>query len=307
MSKDGQYDSSAPKRPALRSVIPEYPNHATHTAKTRPARRGPLIIGGLAIYCFTAYGTYLYYSASKIPTASEEVQVPADVSDRYDDTAKTFDSDVELTEKLMRLGRLRKSLAKRASGHVLEVSVGTGRNAGYYDLNRCKSITFLDKSPEMIEIAKKKFYGRTHDTISKLHKTDAYQDPTDTHPDYKKCRFLRQSAHDPIPRPAPGGFDFVIQTMGLCSTPNPSALLKHLARLTNPTRGRILLLEHGRSHYAWLNRILDNNAPAHADKHGCWWNKDIQKIVEESELEVIEIKRYHLGTTWWIELRPRTA
>jgi len=52
---------------------------------------------------------------------------------------------------------------------------------------------------------------------------------------------------------------------------------------------------------------LDNNAPAHADKHGCWWNKDIQKIVEESELEVIEIKRYHLGTTWWVELRPRTA
>lgn len=81
------------------------------------------------------------------------------MSDRYNETAKSFDSEVELTEKTMRLGWRRKSLAKRASGHVLEVSVGTGRNGQYYDLKKCKSITFVDQSPKMIEIAKKKFYG----------------------------------------------------------------------------------------------------------------------------------------------------
>ncbi|MCJ1251999.1 hypothetical protein MMC30_009237 [Trapelia coarctata] len=281
MSETGQRNPSSPQRTSFRrSLKPEHPSQAgpnIQSAKTRPARRGPLIIGGLAIYCFTAYVTYLYYSASKTPPVTQEANVPDDVSDRYNETAQHFDSDVDFTEKAMGLGWLRKSLAKRASGHVLEVSVGTGRNARYYDLKRCKSITFVDQSPEMVEIAKRKFY--------------------ETHPAYKKCRFLTQSAQNPIPRPAPGGFDTVIQTMGLCSTPHPAALLKHLAKLTNPTHGRILLLEHGRSHYAWLNRILDNNAPAHADKHGCWWNKDIQRIVEESELEVIEIKRYHLGTT----------
>ena len=93
--------------------------------------------------------------------------------------------------------------------------------------------------------------------------------------------------------------------MGLCSTPEPSALLTHLGSITNPNDGRILLLEHGRSHYAWLNRILDKTAPGHADKHGCWWNRDIGKIVEDSGLDIIEIKRYHFGTTWWIELQPR--
>ena len=125
----------------------------------------------------------------------------------------------------------------------------------------------------------------------------------DTYPRYQTCRFLTQSSHDPIPRPASGGFDTILQSMGLCSTANPSALLSHLGRLSNPTGGRILLLEHGRSHYEWLNRILDEHAPAHADKHGCWWNRDIQKIVQDSGLEIVQIKRYHFGTTWWIELK----
>ena len=123
------------------------------------------------------------------------------------------------------------------------------------------------------------------------------------HPMYKKCRFIAQSALDPIESP-PGGFDTVLQTMGICSVGDSVRLLRQLGSLVNPDRGRILLLEHGRSHYDWLNSWLDSSAPGHADRYGCWWNKDIGKIVEESGLEVVCLKRYHLGTTWWIELRP---
>jgi methyltransferase OMS1 len=159
MSKSGEYDPISPQRTAFRPGKPGYPSQAGQSTKTRPSRRGPLIIGGLALYCFTAYGTYLYYSASKTPSVPQGAKIPEDVPDRYNETAKSFDSEVELTEKLMGLGWRRKSLAKRASGHVLEVSVGTGRNGQYYDLKKCKSITFVDQSPEMIEIAKKKFYG----------------------------------------------------------------------------------------------------------------------------------------------------
>jgi len=172
MSQNGQHGSpSSPQGKPYISVKPEHPTPLgpnIHSANTRPSRRrGPLIIGGLAIYCFTAYGTYLYYSASKTPPVTQEATVPEDVSDRYNDTATHFDSDVEFTEKAMGLGWLRKSLAKRAAGHVLEVSVGTGRNARYYDLRRCKSITFVDQSPEMVEIARKKFYGITQISSSK--------------------------------------------------------------------------------------------------------------------------------------------
>ena len=93
--------------------------------------------------------------------------------------------------------------------------------------------------------------------------------------------------------------------MGICSIRNPSAVLAHLGSITKPSTGQILLLEHGRSYYGWLNRILDKTAAAHADKHGCWWNRDIGKIIEDSGLEPVKIRRYHLGTTWWVELKPR--
>ena len=277
------------------------------------ARRGPVFIGGIAVYSFAAYGTYLYLVSSKTGTEGLKLNIPEDVSDRYHKSAKNFDKEVDLAEKLMGLGWLRQNLIKQASGHVLEVSVGTGRNSQYYDLKKCRSLTMVDQSAEMIEIAKQKLKGiRCKDLRCQLHSSIVERiliTGADTYPDYKTCRFLTQSAHDPIPCPSPAGYDTVIQTMGLCSTPNASLLLANLGQLTNPKTGRILLLEHGRSYFAWLNRILDNHAPAHADKHGCWWNKDIQKIVEDSGLEVIKIKRYmyHFGTTWRVELRPRAA
>lgn len=238
------------------------------------------------MYSFTAYGIFLYNSLNRMEETSQTLNVPEDVSDRYNNTAKTFDNEVNFTEWIMAIGWLRKSMAKRASGNVLEVSVGTGRNMEHYKLDKCKSVTMVDQSREMMEIARQKF------------KT--------LYPTYRTCTFLTQSALDQITCPTSGGFDTIIQTMGLCSTPHPSELLAHLGALANPSHGQILLLEHGRSHYAWLNRLLDRSAPAHADRHGCWWNRDIGKIVEESGLEVVKIKRYHFGTTWWVELKPST-
>lgn len=124
------------------------------------------------------------------------------------------------------------------------------------------------------------------------------------HPKYTARNFIIQSALDPIAAP-PGGFDTIVQTMGLCSTPDPVGLLKRIGSVLKPATGRILLLEHGRGNYSWINKQLDRYAPHHADKFGCWWNRDIDKIVEESGLEVVTLKRFHLGTTWWIELKSK--
>ena len=108
-----------------------------------------------------------------------------------------------------------------------------------------------------------------------------------------------------------GSYDTIIQTMGLCSTPDPVRLLKNLGQLckqpssANPQGGQILLLEHGRSRYKWLDNILDNTAPGRAERYGCWYNRDIGKIVEDSGLEVVNVRRYHMGTTWEYTLRPK--
>jgi methyltransferase OMS1, mitochondrial len=159
----------------------------------------------------------------------------------------------------------------------------------------------------MVEIARKKFEK--------------------THPDFKNVAFAAQDARwiaappsstleCAVTKPVSAVdtiswklskpyFDVVLQTMGLCSTPDPVRLLRHLGTITDPENGRILLLEHGRSHYRWLDEILDNLAAAHANRFGCWWNRDIGRIVEQSGLEVVEIKRWHLGTTWRVILRPK--
>lgn len=268
-----------------------------------------MTVFGVGILAISSYCGYLYTSYRQDVARSRSLSVPDDVTDRYDQTAPSYDAEVEMGEKVMRLGKRRKELVQMARGDVLEVSCGTGRNMDYYDLGErrgvdangkaelkgCRSVTFVDLSPMMIEIARKKF--------EKLY------------PGFQKVAFQVGDASQITPSPPAGKtpptvtrkpyFDTVLETMGLCSTPDPVALLRHLGDLTEPAQGRILLLEHGRSYYGWLNNILDNLAPAHANRHGCWWNRDIGDIVEKSGLEVVEIKRYHLGTTWRVILRPR--
>ena len=111
---------------------------------------------------------------------------------------------------------------------------------------------------------------------------------------------------DPLPASAmpEDGFTTIVQTMGICSTPTPGATLAHLGSLASPSDGKLLLLEHGRSRYDWLNWILDKAAARHADTHGCWFNRDVGRILEESGLVIEKVERSQFGTLWYVEARP---
>ena len=257
----------------------------THINKVRRWRQIPIFLGGMTAFVLGMYGVQLYYS---IQNAEEIGDLPEDFIDRFDKEADGYDEKVNMAETLLLLNMRRKDITRRVRGHVLEVAVGTGRNIPYYPTKQCATVTLLDYSAPMLAVAKRKW--------------------KDTHPEYfSRVFFKHQSALQPITPPfdARDGYDTVVQTMGLCSTPDPVKLLHNLEAATNEDGGRILLLEHGRSHYQWLNDMLDKTAPGHADAHGCFWNKDIGEIVEKSGLEVVNLKRYNLGTTWWIELKPR--
>ncbi|KAI9044447.1 class I SAM-dependent methyltransferase [Aspergillus affinis] len=288
-------------------VAPSLPKRANpHLSNLKPddeARMSPRVMTtlGVGVLGISAYCGYLFASYRREVAQAQSLDVPKDVSDRYNQTAGTFDADVEMSEKLMRMGSKRKGLVQRARGDVLEVSCGTGRNLEYYQLGErrgldekdrvglrgCRSVTFIDLSPQMVEIARRKF--------ARLH------------PTFQDVVFRAQDAAD-VARPSnqgkPAYYDTVVQTMGLCSMPDPVGTLRHLGTIVEPQQGEILLLEHGRSHYDWLNRVLDNLAPAHADRHGCWWNRDIGQIVRESGLEIVEEQRWHFGTTWKYVLKP---
>lgn len=56
--------------------------------------------------------------------------------------------------------------------------------------------------------------------------------------------------------------------------------VQEMARVCKPN-GRILLLEHGRAGWDWLNGVLDRGESKHLRKWGCQWNRDIEAIVAQ--------------------------
>ena len=71
--------------------------------------------------------------------------------------------------------------------------------------------------------------------------------------------------------------------------------------------GKLLLLEHGRSTWQFINGILDGDAADRYEKWGCWWNRDIEALVQEAGLRVETLSRWHFGTTLYIVATPGHA
>ncbi|KAI3321106.1 hypothetical protein HD806DRAFT_504634 [Xylariaceae sp. AK1471] len=113
----------------------------------------------------------------------------------------------------------------------------------------------------------------------------------------------------------PQKYDTILQTFGLCSVRDPVSLLSLMASSLQPNTGRILLLEHGRSIWDLVNGLLDRGARGHHERFGCWWNRDIEVIVNEAArrvpgLEVLRLERpgwTTAGTHVVVELRVRDA
>ena len=61
---------------------------------------------------------------------------------------------------------------------------------------------------------------------------------------------------------------------------NAMVILQQMAAVCNPT-GKLILLEHGKASWDWLNSSLDKGAQEHFAKWGCWWNRDILQLVKE--------------------------
>ncbi|KAK6340867.1 hypothetical protein TWF696_009183 [Orbilia brochopaga] len=284
-----------PKYPALQ-LSPEKPTSLAPLTTTQKAKRarGLYWIAGLGVWAMTSYGAYLYLQYSKAHRIYEQNEreyalgaksrPEVDTLEVYEGISDRYDAGVRTSERFIGMPLLRRWMLWGLEGDVLEASAGTGRNNPYYNIGRISSITMVDNSPKMLEIAKSDFHKR--------------------YPSYGQIAFAAQDASEPISSPSGEGFDRVVQTMGLCSQKSPVDTLRNLERHCKPG-GKILLLEHGRSHYAWLNSILDTYVLDHARSWGCFWNRDIGQLLRESGLVVTRISRFHLGTTWLIEASPR--
>ncbi|CAR27332.1 hypothetical protein ZYGR_0I06060 [Zygosaccharomyces rouxii] len=233
-----------------------------------------------------------------------------DTTDFYDHKANEYDEGVNFEERAIFMGKRRKWLMRHCEGDVLEVACGTGRNIKYLDPSLLNSITFLDSSEKMIEITHEKF--------------------RDIFPTFKKAAFvvgkaenlvdLAQGSHkdgfkedlntanqdiDVVKKGSTKvQYDTVLEAFGLCSHEDPVKALKNFAFLLKPG-GRIILLEHGRGEYDFVNKILDKRAEKRLETWGCRWNLDIGEILDDSGLEIVEERRTHLGTTWCIVAKKK--
>lgn len=231
----------------------------------------------------------------------------------------------------MGITSLRRKIAERAGGTVLEVAMGGGRNLEHYNWDPLTahaegieqkneggitSFTGLDISADMLDVARRKLTKAVPPMSSSapIVKASTMANNMGGQLSYLDghLRLITGDAHNPIPPPqTTTKYDTVIQTFGLCSVSDPVAVIANLASAVKPETGRIILLEHGKGWFGVVNGLLDRNAGKHFEKYGCWWNRDIQALVESAAkktpgLEIIKVERpsvLQMGTLLWIELK----
>ncbi|KAJ1460313.1 S-adenosyl-L-methionine-dependent methyltransferase [Pelagophyceae sp. CCMP2097] len=203
--------------------------------------------------------------------------------EKFGELSETYDSTVGKDETVMGLFLLRWWLLRSARGSVLEVAAGTGSNIGWYP-SHCSEVTLTDASASMVAVAQRKVSAE-----------DKY-----------KAQYVvrRMGVGDAAKYGA--AYDTVVDAFGLCSFDDAVDSLRAMQRACR-ANGVVLLLEHGRSHYGWLNDLLDKYASRHLERWGCSWNRDIVGICAEAGLEVQTMRRFHFGTTYFIIAAPHPS
>ena len=65
------------------------------------------------------------------------------------------------------------------------------------------------------------------------------------------------------------------------------------AKIPTVDYARLLELLHGE----YSATLLDRHAAQHLLRWGCSWNRDYVRVIEQAGLEVVSLRRFHLGTT----------
>jgi ubiquinone/menaquinone biosynthesis C-methylase UbiE len=188
------------------------------------------------------------------------------VKDLWDRNASRYDRQMNLVEKLI-FGGGREWVCSRATGEVLEVGVGTGRNLPFYP--RDTRLTGVDLSPAMLEIARERVRG--FGIEAELLEGDAQALPF---PD--------------------ASFDTVVCALALCNIPDDRQAVAEMKRVLRPG-GWLLLLDHVRS--TWrpvrgLQRLLEPLALRFEGDH--LLRRPLEHVLAEG-FEIEEIERYKLG------------
>jgi ubiquinone/menaquinone biosynthesis C-methylase UbiE len=184
----------------------------------------------------------------------------------WEKEALTYDRRMGFFERVL-FADGREWVCSRASGEVLEVAVGTGRNFPFYPQG--VRLTGIDLSPAMLKLAHKK----------------ADELGLDAH--------LREGNAQELPFPD-ASFDTVVCTLSLCSIPDDRRAIAEMKRVLRPG-GRLLLLDHVRSSSkAWLaaQRLLEPLSWRFSCDH--LLRRPLEHVLAEG-FEVEQRERYKAG------------
>lgn len=198
------------------------------------------------------------------------------VTQRFDALAPDYDRATRLLEGLL-LRRLRRRLLKGATGRVLEVGVGTGRNLPHYADG--VQLWGVDVSEQMLQ--------RAQQRADRLG----------------RAVYLNVMDAGALAFPA-GAFDVVVSALTLCSMEDPRKTLCELHRVCKPD-GALLFLEHGRGRIGWLNRWLDRIEARHWQEFGCHPNRDMERLIRDSGLALERVDSHLWGMVklFWAKRR----
>lgn len=193
---------------------------------------------------------------------------PGELRGIYDDFAPRYDRHILWLEWFAGLRKLRREFFAKARGEVLDVATGTGANYAYFPPS-C-TVTGIDLSPQMLEIAKTR--AKTLGREARLQVMDA-----------EHLSFPAES------------FDTVVSALSLCTFPDPLRALAELSRVCRRD-GSILLLEHGPSDWkiiAAAQKLLVGEW--HVRKFGCHWDREPHQLVAQAGLPVRTHSRRFFG------------
>lgn len=171
---------------------------------------------------------------------------------------------------------LRKNILNQATGDVLEVGVGTGKNLEFYPPG-CR-LTGIDLSPGMLDKARAKA-NKLKLTVDLLE-MDAQNM---TFPDHR--------------------FDTVVATCVFCSVPDPIKGLKEIKRVCKPN-GKIILLEHVRSDNPLLGKIMDILDPLTVRMMGPHINRRTVENVERAGIHINSVENQGINILKLIIAEP---
>ncbi|MBC9826173.1 class I SAM-dependent methyltransferase [Carnobacterium inhibens] len=174
------------------------------------------------------------------------------IKNRYNRISKIYDV-LEKPMEVMTMNKWRERLIKNIEGtKILEVGVGTGKNLLLYP-NKLE-ITGIDFSENMLAKSKAKIKGKENIRLIEM--------------DAQKMSF------------ADNTFDTIVTSCVFCSVPDPVEGLKEMRRVCKPD-GKIIMLEHMRSHNNMIGKFMDvmNFIPLHT------WGANINRETIENILK----------------------